>query len=331
MSAIFISYRHSDSKSLAGNIADELIKYYGRKRVFLDVYNISPGQSIPDAVDKALDTCRVGLFLIGPTWFKAIAEKQRRGDYDYVLNEVTTLLKRKGEGERITIIPISCIESMPPDVAAWLRAVPRTEVQNILSGEGTAPEFEAWLRKIYEFEANIGHNEAPITQEQENWLQRFPEFRTLLWTTVRQPPDFDRDIELLQEHIKEALPRLMRLQTVLQYHWKLIVSLNVALICTFSAAYISQSTIVVPSCPAENEHCEGIVISPYHGQIPDNNSDVAKISYDEKCQEFTITLSLFSNHATFQVEHYNLSSGMKYFVTSYELHRFGKNHIIISD
>ena len=63
--------------------------------MFFDQDAISVGESVPASIKQALDTCRIGLVLIGPQWLTLRSnDKKRRidGEHDYVRLEVTALL-----------------------------------------------------------------------------------------------------------------------------------------------------------------------------------------------------------------------------------------------
>ena len=45
MGGIFISYRRDDTSGYAGRLADDLRDQFGKRRVFMDIYSLSPGQN----------------------------------------------------------------------------------------------------------------------------------------------------------------------------------------------------------------------------------------------------------------------------------------------
>lgn len=71
MPKIVISYRRSDSSSIAGRIFDRLIAYYGEESVFMDVDNIPFGTDFRTHIDETLRQTDVLLAVIGQNWLGA--------------------------------------------------------------------------------------------------------------------------------------------------------------------------------------------------------------------------------------------------------------------
>jgi hypothetical protein len=61
---IFLSYRRSDTSGHVGRLYDELVGYFGRDRVFMDIDGISPGQNFVDVLTERLRDAAVVLVLI---------------------------------------------------------------------------------------------------------------------------------------------------------------------------------------------------------------------------------------------------------------------------
>lgn len=68
---IFISYRRSDSRHIAGRIAERLNDAPGVRRVFIDVDGINPGMNFADKIDEALHDSHVCLVIMGDDWVGA--------------------------------------------------------------------------------------------------------------------------------------------------------------------------------------------------------------------------------------------------------------------
>ncbi len=97
MAGIFISYRRTDSAEIVGRIYDRLTARMPRSAVFRDIDSIPLGKCFPDVLAETVAATRVGLVIIGPDWFDALAANgQRRLDdpEDFVRLEVAALLAR---------------------------------------------------------------------------------------------------------------------------------------------------------------------------------------------------------------------------------------------
>jgi hypothetical protein len=67
-SGIFISYRRLDSKSDARSICQRLEKTFGKRKVFIDVDSIRPGEDFQSVLKNDLEKCNVMVVVIGPRW-----------------------------------------------------------------------------------------------------------------------------------------------------------------------------------------------------------------------------------------------------------------------
>ncbi|MGE3880031.1 MAG: SUMF1/EgtB/PvdO family nonheme iron enzyme [Planctomycetota bacterium] len=113
--AIFISYRHDDEPYAALLIYRELEIAFGSEHVFLDV-RMRHGDHFPMQIEKALDSCRVLIAVIGPGWLRARDDNFRRrldDPKDWVRLEIRHALQN---GKRI--IPLLVRESKVPSAAA---------------------------------------------------------------------------------------------------------------------------------------------------------------------------------------------------------------------
>jgi tetratricopeptide (TPR) repeat protein len=101
---IFISYRKEDAGDLALSLADKLSGAFGEDSVFLDRYQIEPGDHWRENIDAALSKAAVVLAVIGPRWLATYDEfGQRRidRDDDVLAYELSVSLVR-----HIRIIPL---------------------------------------------------------------------------------------------------------------------------------------------------------------------------------------------------------------------------------
>ena len=96
MTAIFLSYRRTDTGGYAGRLADALEARFGKGSVFQDVETIEPGTNFERAINAAVARCEVLIVLIGDTWS---AERGADGSLrldesrDFVRLEVASALR----------------------------------------------------------------------------------------------------------------------------------------------------------------------------------------------------------------------------------------------
>jgi len=120
--AIFISYRRGDTEGHAGRLYDDLVKYFGKDKVFMDVAGIEPGRDFRHVIDEQVTSCGVLLAIIGKDWINSKdGNGQLRLDNpsDFVRLETATALKRD-----IPVIPVlvhgaamPLVEQLPADLA----------------------------------------------------------------------------------------------------------------------------------------------------------------------------------------------------------------------
>lgn len=95
---LFISYRRSDARGIAGRLSDTLGAYFGDERVFRDIENIAGGADFGNVITQALQTADAVIVLIGPDWLSLKNDKgQRRLDdpQDWVAQEIATAIELK--------------------------------------------------------------------------------------------------------------------------------------------------------------------------------------------------------------------------------------------
>jgi YVTN family beta-propeller protein len=92
MGGIFISYRREDTAPYAGRLNDNLSRYFGDDRVFMDL-KIEPGEDFVRRIDDAVSSCDAMVHLIGPEWSGRGAEGRRLDDpEDFVRIEIEAAL-----------------------------------------------------------------------------------------------------------------------------------------------------------------------------------------------------------------------------------------------
>ncbi len=110
VSGVFISYRHSDSQSAAGRLADSLERQFGKEQIFRDVETLRPGVDFVDAIESALSSCAVVLAVIGRRWMGDTPGQNRlQLANDWIRIEIATALRRN-----IRVIPVLVEEAEPP-------------------------------------------------------------------------------------------------------------------------------------------------------------------------------------------------------------------------
>ena len=112
---VFICYRRDDVAGYAGRLYDNLVRRFGRDRVFMDVDAIRPGSDFPEVIEQALSQTDVFLALIGEGWLTSVdALGGRRLDNpgDFVRLEIEAALALD-----IPIIPLlfQSAEMPPPE------------------------------------------------------------------------------------------------------------------------------------------------------------------------------------------------------------------------
>lgn len=101
---IFVSYRRQDASGEAGRLVDHLQEIFGEESVFLDVEAIEAGLDFEQAIDQALNSCKVLLAIIGPHWTSL---KDSKGNLrlfeenDFIRLEISAALRRN-----IRVIPV---------------------------------------------------------------------------------------------------------------------------------------------------------------------------------------------------------------------------------
>ncbi len=104
MRAIFISYRREDSEGHAGRLSEDLIDWFGKTAVFMDVTDIEPGRDFRRVIEQQVASCGVLLAVIGKEWLTATDAKGRRrldDPSDFVRLETASALKRD-----IPVVPV---------------------------------------------------------------------------------------------------------------------------------------------------------------------------------------------------------------------------------
>ena len=151
---IFISYRRSDTRHLAGRLSDLLRDADNVERVFIDVESIAPGAQFEEEMLAELKESDVCLALIGENW---AAGDRIHNERDAVRMEIRAALAN-AEAGTLNLAPIVVdgarmppAEALPPDLRA-------------LSGRNARPLSHATFRTDLEALASqLGIELAPDT------------------------------------------------------------------------------------------------------------------------------------------------------------------------
>jgi len=128
---IFINYRRDDEANIVFAIANSLMKEFGVENVFFDKQAIKAGSEFPKEIDKALDSCRVFIAVIGRKWLDIMNKRRALDENDYVLNEIEQAMD-KG----VFILPVLVDHTHMPsekDLPPALRGLSYINAVNISS------------------------------------------------------------------------------------------------------------------------------------------------------------------------------------------------------
>lgn len=101
---IFVSYRRQDASGEAGRLVDHLEEVFGDESVFLDVETLEAGLDFVQAIDQALNSCKVLIAIIGPHWINikdADGNLRLFNEGDFIRIEIAAALERN-----IRVIPV---------------------------------------------------------------------------------------------------------------------------------------------------------------------------------------------------------------------------------
>lgn len=101
---IFISYRREDSSGEAGRLNENLEQIFGDENVYFDIEAIGGGINFKKDIERALNSCKVLIAVIGPRWLNITdkeGERRLENPDDFIRLEISTALKRG-----IMVIPL---------------------------------------------------------------------------------------------------------------------------------------------------------------------------------------------------------------------------------
>ncbi|WP_296704166.1 toll/interleukin-1 receptor domain-containing protein [Algoriphagus sp.] len=175
---IFVSYRRQDASGEAGRLVDHLREIYGEESVFLDVETLEAGLDFVQAIDKALNSCKVLIAMIGPHWINVKdAEGNSRlfHDGDFIRIEIAAALKRN-----IRVIPVlvnGAVMPSPEQLPEDLQALTRRHAQELSSSRWKydCDQLVSVLDKIIEpipKQKPEPFKPRPIPPKQKSWLAK---------------------------------------------------------------------------------------------------------------------------------------------------------------
>jgi SIR2-like domain/TIR domain len=127
---IFINYRHEDVPFAASALYRELKERFGAENIFFDSGTLRPGMQFLEAITSHLaGASGAFLALVGPQWLLAMDVHRRRGDDDYVVQEIDLGLRNGW-----TVIPVLLDDATLPDgrdLPLAIRALPRYQVAHL--------------------------------------------------------------------------------------------------------------------------------------------------------------------------------------------------------
>ena len=127
---VFINYRHEDMPFAASTLYRELKGRFGKENIFFDEGTLRPGMRFLEEIKSHL-TGTAGAFiaLIGSKWMPTMIAHRRRGDHDYVTEEIELALRN-----RWTVIPVLVDDASLPDpreLPPAIRALPGCQVARL--------------------------------------------------------------------------------------------------------------------------------------------------------------------------------------------------------
>ena len=146
-SDFFVSYRRGQSELAANTLRAGLARKFGDEHVFMDTEAIDPGETWPQRIESAAESCRAMLVVIGPQWVetKDSAGNRRLDDpSDWVRREVVAGLER----EDAVVIPVlhdGAQEPRPEQLPEALQQLASCQAVQ-LSGH----DFDQWIDELVE-------------------------------------------------------------------------------------------------------------------------------------------------------------------------------------
>jgi hypothetical protein len=100
---VFISYRRNTASNVAANLRFILKTKLGDHVLFRDMESIPPGDEFRNTITDAINSCRVFLLLIDPSWCTDIGRKRLEDKSDFIRFELKLGLAKR---PLLRIIPI---------------------------------------------------------------------------------------------------------------------------------------------------------------------------------------------------------------------------------
>jgi SIR2-like protein/TIR domain-containing protein len=127
---VFINYRHEDMPFAASTLYRELKGRFGKENIFFDHGTLRPGMRFLEVIKSQLaGTTGAFIALIGSKWMPTMIAHQRRGDQDYVTEEIELALRNGW-----IVIPMLVDDASLPDpreLPPAIRALPDSHVARL--------------------------------------------------------------------------------------------------------------------------------------------------------------------------------------------------------
>jgi hypothetical protein len=127
---VFINYRHEDMPFAASTLYRELKGRFGKENIFFDHGTLRPGMRFLEVIKSQLaGTIGAFIALIGSRWMPTMIAHQRRGDQDYVTEEIELALRNGW-----IVIPMLVDDASLPDpreLPPAIRALPDSHVARL--------------------------------------------------------------------------------------------------------------------------------------------------------------------------------------------------------
>ena len=212
MSWIFISYRREDSEGYVGRLCDHLSQKFGPTAIFRDIDAIKPGENFVHSIDRALESSRAVIIVIGPRWLETLNQRLARGTEDYVRYEISTALRKH------QVIPVLVGQAsmpgkgqLPNDLAelAFRNAVEISEsrfdydldilVKALGGAHGTV---------VVSLVSRLGDGFAPFSSASLNWNMVGYGTELHIFIDGEDIGKFERGKEMLRFKVKEGMHQI---------------------------------------------------------------------------------------------------------------------------
>lgn len=115
MTAIFISYRRSDTAEHACRLFDRFRSWFPEDEIFFDIRSVDWGTKFPEEIERAIRSAKVVVIVIGPDWAPILNDRVLKPGIDFVRKEVSIALQRRALGE-VQVFPALVRDAEMPNI-----------------------------------------------------------------------------------------------------------------------------------------------------------------------------------------------------------------------